>query len=789
MSEIASPSPPPRPAQHVQSQLLPSSIFSTPSFSSTLPFPRPTSASGAFRRSSLLKKGRLGSSQHRRRTRSVASSASHSSDGSLGDFSMENYTIDLAQLGRKETAAPPVGFEQAFQRDRSENEQKPKQPQEPAAQTQQEETDEEEAEDLLGDYTIDLGGLGDKPSSMVVGDVEKERDEVSSEDEGPEDFTVNMEKWMRGGEKWKKERRDETLDEGDEANEDPQDYTQEVRVDRGLPEESVFEPLGTSTPAPLKNHAIIEEGVQEEARIQAPPLSRMNTEMLQDQAAEEVFERISALQAEVERMRVEDEERRLAYHEIEQENELLRNDRVELLERHQAEEELLKKQHSQLRDHWKEQLRLKEQELTAPNTPKVASLRAKFEPAIQELAAVKADAETNKIAANDMIKALEAQLHAAREELKEHQDAKASRNAADDRIKALEEQLQAARDETRRYQNQIPLIQEANAATVKSLRADLETKNNEIALERKESIHRGNEAASLTESIDQKDQELRTLKSELKAMKMELDHAHEQLAETRRIVETVEHENDRLVQQNERQARDIADLEERINSQDVNEATAEPVNEKRGYPGPEHMEATSIDEASHKDALKRIEQHESMLSSLKATHAKELRTLRSALLKAGEGMQKREARLTNAHSEEVVSLNQRIETLQNQQTEPSKLADPSMENELRSAVRVLNTKLEKANAALIASKAEAEEAQQAAEDAQKTNAIVNAELEARFAEAVEDREREWRRRVQILFREREKMGKALMWGWGREEEGAKGSTDREQPYRYRFVTK
>ena len=668
---------------------------------------------------------------------------------------MENYTIDLAQLGRKEKVVPPVGFEQAFQGNQRTDEHQPRDTEELPDENEEGEAEGDEEEDLLGDYTIDLGGLGDKPSSMVVGDLEKERDEVDSEDEGPEDFTINMEKWMRGGEKWEKDQRDKTIDEGDEASDDPQDYTQEVRVDQGLPEDTVFEPLGTSTPAPLENHAIIEEGVQEEAKLQAPPLSRMNTEMLQDQAAEEVFERISALQAEVERMRVEDEERRLAYQEVEQENEFLRNDRVEEMERHQAEKDLLRRQHSQLRDHWKEQLRLKEQELTASTTPNVASLRAKFEPAVQELATVKADAESSRI-------------------------------AADDRIKALEIQLQAARDETRQYQNQITSIKEANAATIKTLSLELETKNNEIALERKESIHRGNEAVSLIESIDQKDQELRTLNSELKAIKMELDHAHEQLPETRRIVETVEDENDRLVQQNDRQAQDIADLEERINSQEVDEASAEPIAEKDDDHG---VEAGNVDEAAHRDALERIERHESTLSSLKDTHSKELQTLRSAFLKAGEGMQKREARLTNAHSEEIASLNQRIATLQKQHTEPAKSTDTSMENELRSAIRVLNSKFEKANAALIASEAEAEEARQAAEDTQKTNAIVNAELEARFAEAVEDREREWRRRVQLLFREREKMGKALMWGWGREEEGAKESMDREQPYRYRFMTK
>ena len=702
---------------------------------------------------------------------------------------MENYTIDLAQLGRTEQAAPPPGYEQAFQGNQWTDEHKPQDTEELQGGQEDEEAERDGEGDLLGNYTVDLGGLGDKPSSMVVGDLEKERDEVGSEDEGPEDFTVNMEKWMRGGEKLKKKECEEALDEGGEANEDPQDYTQELRVDQGLPEENVFEPLGTSTPAPLKNHAIIEEGVQEEARLQAPPLSRMNTEMIQDQAAEEVFERISALQAEVERMRLEDEERRLAYQEVEQENEFLRNERAELLERHEAEKDVLKRQHSQLTDHWKEQLRLKEKEVNALSPPKVASLRAKFEPAVQELASVKADAESNKIAADEKINTLEKELYAAQEELKEQQDAEIAKMAAEHRTRALAEELQTAQEEIRRYQGQMESIHEANAATIKSLSAELETKNNEIALERKESIHRSNEAVSLTESIDQKDQELRTLNNEIKAVKMELDHAHEQLAETRRIVETVEDENDRLVQQNDRQAQDIADLAKRISAQGVDKVTAEPFDEKRDDPAVEHVDANDIDEAAGSDVLERIEQEESALTKLKAEHAKELQNLRSALLKAGEGMQKREARLTNTHREEITSLNQRIATLQKQHDETSKAADTSMENELRSAIRVLNARLEKANAALSSSKAEAEEARQAAEDAQKTNAIVNAKLEARFAEAVEAREREWRRRVRLLFREREKMGKALMWSWGREEEGAKGSTDREQPYRYRFATK
>ena len=325
--------------------------------------------------------------------------------------------------------------------------------------------------------------------------------------------------------------------------------------------------------------------------------------MVQNQAAEEVFERISALQAEVERMRIEDEERRLACQEIEQENELLRDERAELVERHEAEKDALRRQHSQLTDHWKEQLRLKEQDVNASSPSKVSSLRAKFEPAVQELATVKAEAESSRIAADERINALEKDLHATRKQLNGLQDAEAARKAAEDMNKALVKELQVARDETRRYQSQIESNQEANAATIKDLSAELETKNNEIALERKESIHRSNEAVSLTESIEQRDQELRGLESDFKAVQMELDHAHKQLAESRRIVETIEDENDRLVQQNDRQAQDIAELEEGIRSQEVDKTIPRLSDEQRDGPAAEHGESNNIDEAGHKAAL------------------------------------------------------------------------------------------------------------------------------------------------------------------------------------------
>ncbi|EED18020.1 spindle pole body associated protein SnaD, putative [Talaromyces stipitatus ATCC 10500] len=53
----------------------------------------------------------------------------------------------------------------------------------------------------------------------------------------------------------------------------------------------------------------------------------------------------------------------------------------------------------------------------------------------------------------------------------------------------------------------------------------------------------------------------------------------------------------------------------------------------------------------------------------------------------------------------------------------------------------------------------------------------SAEMDKMLAKSIEKREREWERRTELLLRERDKMGKALMWAWGEKEVG-KTSSDR-----------
>ncbi|KAI4256391.1 MAG: hypothetical protein L6R42_006258, partial [Xanthoria sp. 1 TBL-2021] len=229
-----------------------------------LPYPltRPTSDSALSTiRSTTKRKASRKASSRSRRTRSAASSQAGSANGS--DFSMEDYSIDLAKLGEKDSS-----------------------------------------------WTIGKAG-------------ERDIERVSSRDEGPEDFTLRMGDWMRGTLPWKQDARptDKVTSRDNEADQvasqiDPQSNANLEAVDeahRGEHDEgagqAVYEaddeddiqPLSTSTPAPALSQA-------PNKRSSAPPFSRMNTEAMQDRAAQEVFDQISALQAEVERLRLENKD-------------------------------------------------------------------------------------------------------------------------------------------------------------------------------------------------------------------------------------------------------------------------------------------------------------------------------------------------------------------------------------------------------------------------------------------------------------------------------------------------
>ena len=618
------------------------------------------------------------------------------SDGSLGDFSMENYTADLAQLSRV-----GVDGESTTRESRAMDNAQGGIPEKEADVGSASDGD---PGDILGDFTIDMGGLGNQPSSVVVEDRDIDREEVPSKDEGPEDFTVNLEKWMRGGDDWRKPTNEEDLDRDYQDNDI---YVHEEGLPdehvAGIDEESLLEPVGTSTPASQERHDVDYEDLRVQMVTQVPALTRSNTQV-QNQAAEEVFERISALQAEVEKMRVEDGFRREAHAELEQENIRLRNQKEDLSNA------------------------LQQPSLKTPHTDNEALKSLEFQ----------------LLSAQSTVSALEADL-------------KSNRTHHETQVRGIERELQE---------------QKAIAET-----------------ERQKCLTLAHEAAKLAESRQQNERTIQQMTETIENMETELGGTRDQLRETRRLVMDIEDENNRIVQDNQRQAQDLT-VKSQQSQRKNEELQAAHARITELQSGAAAIEGT---EALHNVKELLLQTHEATLSALREKHLTEMDTLRTALQKASQGMQKREASLKKSHNEKVFTLQQTISTLQQQSKAQIKPPTPSLEEKLRSAIRVLSNKLEKANVATQAAHAQAENAQRDADAAneradlvKQANELVNAELEARFADAVDAREREWMRRANMLFRDRDKMSRALLHCWGREEVGIAGKGER-QAYRYRYV--
>lgn len=695
----------------------------------------------------------------------------------------------------------------------------------------------------MAEYTLDLAklggsfaGAGDGQESGVTmpdGKVSV----IGSEDDGPADFTLNLEKWIKGSQQWRKM--------GDEVELD----AMQPRVEdaNGLGDESVFAPLGTSTPAADRCRRasvedddevedVVEDAVKDEdddeveveeehGRPMSPALTRHNTQTLQDRAAEEVFSQISALQEEVERLRLEAEDHlaekadfkqdRLQFekdyddlrHDLEdakasvisvEEKASANVDRLETalqdarsqsaseskradqgwqaaergaqaVERAaQAMVEMEKAKAGAEDKAWGE-----EEDKRRGNLSNVASLRAKFEPLVQELDLVKAEAES-------------------------------AEQKADTKIATLEAKLKVALDEAASLKNQALEDQQAAASDVEKLRGELQNCRNELQDYQKASETYEQELTSTVEGLRRDLKANHESTANVTVLRMELENAQEQLSETRRILETVEDENDRLTQSEDRHKEDIA----------TQNASLEEAQQQLEDKGKEIQEAKSTIENLHAD-LDRVKaekgtgtpgekteehndlaqlknQHKSDLAKLEEQHNAALKTLKATLLRAGEGMKNREQRIALLHRDELASLHRQLSL---NPAPPPKAPNPapnpaadSTLTDLRAAIRALSRKLQSAQSDLGRTHLALASARRETQDVRAANEAVNAELERRFETACGIREEEWRRRVELLLRERERMAKALLWGWGREEVGGnEGGEGTRQGYRYRFV--
>lgn len=364
-----------------------------------------------------------------------------------------------------------------------------------------------------------------------------------------------------------------------------------------------------------------------------------------------------------------------------------------------------------------------------------------------------------------------------------------------------------------------PLMASAHAS-------EIETLKNELQACRTDFQHREDD---FKEQLRAKELIIRSLKDERAttvaistSQHGEVQQAQEQLTETRRILRNVEDENDLLTQENERQLEAIGNLqqaldEERLRIPDSVDAQLANLQDEIT-----HMQnqktADTISYSDHRAALDKLQDdHTAATEALTTKSKKELNALRAAIIKAGEGMKKREDRLTASHEKESTELKLQAsvlrEELQIAATKNSKTAiqeegSPTV-LELRSALLALNNRLSTTNQSLKQASAEAEHYRHYVTQAQVTmkamgdkikalkeeiksikeeNEDINREMDEKTQRMMEDREREWRRRIKVMFKERETMAKALMTAWGRQECGV-AKEGEKQKYRYKYVDK
>lgn len=389
----------------------------------------------------------------------------------------------------------------------------------------------------------------------------------------------------------------------------------------------------------------------------------------------------------------------------------------------------------------------------------------------------------------------------------------------------------------------MPTKQQANPPSMSSDHAlEIENLRNELQACRAELQQR---EVTFNEQLRAKDAIIDSLKEErIKAVTIssnELHQARDQLIETRRTLRDVEDEHDNLAQENQRQAETIENLqraleEERLKIPDSVDAQLMDLQDE--VTRMQNQKTTdTISYAEHRLALDKLQDdHAAATEALNAKSKKELNTLRASIIKAGEGMKKREERLTAAHEKEAREFKQQISSLQeelkNASTKKTRRQSVSYEKEtitlkqqigtlqrdlksataktsaptipddepptvieLRSAISALNNRLSSTNQALRTTSAEAEHYKKQAQEAYAKlkatideNADLNREMDERMQKQIDDREREWRRRIKVMFKERETMANALMTLWGEKECGV-AKPGEKQKYRYKYVDK
>lgn len=292
----------------------------------------------------------------------------------------------------------------------------------------------------------------------------------------------------------------------------------------------------------------------------------------------------------------------------------------------------------------------------------------------------------------------------------------------------------------------------------------------------KESSHDHGKSTQVEEDLqsklDQAQSALQRSVAEKEVAEMEWQRSKDLLAETRSLITTIEGENTRLTARIQELNSNLTKAREEIDR--LKEQHRQELASVNVQPTPAQPSINIPDRTNELREAHRLE-----IQNLREINTTSINDLRTSY---NDTIQHLRAMLSTSEKRAVSLHNQLLETQSTTNTQSNEI------NSLRSEIEQLQSTL--------ALKEE-----------------TSAEMDKMIAKSIEKREREWERRTELLLKERDKMGKALMWAWGEKEVGksssertknrdastsvaaaagdASGSEDKKarQGYRYKYVVR
>ncbi|GAM36180.1 spindle pole body associated protein [Talaromyces pinophilus] len=292
----------------------------------------------------------------------------------------------------------------------------------------------------------------------------------------------------------------------------------------------------------------------------------------------------------------------------------------------------------------------------------------------------------------------------------------------------------------------------------------------------KESSHDHGKSTQVEEDLqsklDQAQSALQRSVAEKEVAETEWQRSKDLLAESRSLITTIEGENTRLTARIQELNSNLAKAREevdRLKEQHRHELASVNVQSKPAQP--------SINTPDRTNELR--EAHRLEIQNLREINATSINDLRTSY---NDTIQHLRAMLSTSEKRAASLHDQLLETQSTTTTQSNEI------NSLRSEIEQLQSTL-------------------------VLKEETSAEMDKMIAKSIEKREREWERRTELLLKERDKMGKALMWAWGEKEVGkpssertknrdafasvaaaagdASGSEEKKarQGYRYKYVVR